>query len=211
VARDLGPHRALIGYPALGGGSVGETLIDSDTDIGAVGEDGIPVDGTNPGAGASSPDLVVTAENAPGTVKTGEATLITWSVRSEGNKNAAGGGWRDDVWFSRDQSLNTGGDLYLGSWWAGPYAPLAPDASYQQSRYITLSEEALGQGFLIVSANQGRGLVESSLGNNNRALAVNVAPGQPMEPEIDLPQADLTPGAATTLTAQQRQALAHRL
>jgi subtilase family serine protease len=67
---------------------------------------------------ATPPDLVVSIESAPNTIKGNEPFGVSWKVLNQG-AFTANAGWFDSVYLSSDETLDPQTDLLLGSFFNG--------------------------------------------------------------------------------------------
>lgn len=138
-------------------------------------------------------DLVAGTISLPANAQPGQAMDITYTVNNA-SSNAALGAWRDTLYLSRDDVLDTG-DVVFGS--VDVYGPVAGGTAYSRTVHATVPGVDPGEYKLIVRSDVRNVLVEASEANNLSASvdAVN----------LDVPA--LTLGTATTGTLVAGQSL----
>lgn len=137
---------------------------------------GEPVDQVEPAARGA--DLAVTDVRAVASSRYSGNLELTWTVTNRGNEAATADGWQDEAYFSVDRTLDLDGrDQYLGSWWAGEYAPLAPGASYSMSRYVAAPQAARGEGYILVVSDRLNRQGETAEQNNVGATRGTIRAG----------------------------------
>lgn len=124
--------------------------------------------------------VLLPAESGPAVLQSNRSTLVQWTVRNEGDADSGVRGWRDEVYFSRDAQLDEGEDVLLGSFWTGAEERLDRGDAYTMQRYVELSDEDLGRGFLITRTDRyGRsGESAGATENNTHAIEVIVTAGE---------------------------------
>lgn len=133
-----------------------------------------------------TPDLRVTAVDAPAVAAAGQGFAVTWTTRNAG-PGAAGGGWYDAVYLSLDQNFDAE-DRYLG-YRDRPQA-LAAGEAYTQTATFRIPPGVAGPYYVFVRADGGNHVAEAAEANNAgydpSALRVTL-----------LPPADLVVGTIT--------------
>lgn len=116
-----------------------------------------------------TPDLVVTAVEAPCTAAIGVPTSISYTIENQGNATASGT-WSDRIVFSFDQ-VQGGDEVLLDQPFTGT---IAPGESYTQTvAGVVPNGVPLVTGFVGVSADIGNAVDEGPTGeDNNFAFAL---------------------------------------
>ncbi|MFN9721043.1 MAG: Ig-like domain-containing protein, partial [Planctomycetota bacterium] len=108
----------------------------------------------------------------------GTPSDVSWTFRNAGPGATVahtGGDWADEVFFSLDNTLD-GTDQRLATV-AIDSAAIGVNGTYTQTRSVTLpSTEHSGAAFLIVRSNADGQQFETTRGNNDLVLSVNVLP-----------------------------------
>ncbi|MEK8049722.1 CARDB domain-containing protein [Ideonella sp. DXS22W] len=138
-------------------------------------------------------DLVAGTISLPANAQPGQAMDITYTVNNA-STNAALGAWRDTLYLSRDDVLDTG-DVVFGS--VDVYGPVAGGTAYSRTVHATVPGVDPGEYKLIVRSDVRNVLVEASEANNLSASVDAVT--------LDVPA--LTLGQATTGTLAAGQSL----
>ena len=125
-------------------------------------------------------DLRVSSLSAPPTGSGGETITIEWTVLNHGAADS-GAQWTDRIVLSSDQIIGNADDLTVAS--VGHYGILAPGASYEQSRELTLPERLDGQFYLAVVADALAEVVEPDTRADNTSALVDL--------QLAAPHADL--------------------
>ena len=141
----------------------------------------------------SSPDLTVTAINAPAsgsTVAVDASIPISWTVENIGSV-AALDDWYDYVYLSSTPTLGFE-PTYLAYYYAGADSPLAAGASYTPSLDVTIPNDApLGSEYLIVETDVGESQPESNTSNDMLAIPITIT-----APDLVITSASITPTSA---------------
>jgi hypothetical protein len=128
-----------------------------------------PASAADPPPAAGSPDLVVSALSAPGSVLAGDRLSINDTTRNQGD--AAAGASTTRYFLSRDATLDTG-DAVLGSRALGS---LAAGAASSSSTSVTIpTATSAGSYYLLARADADGGVGESSEGNNVSGIPLTV-------------------------------------
>ena len=142
-----------------------------------VGCDDEPTTPPPPPPPTQRPDLVARALSAPNTGTAGQTFSVSATVANQGTATAAGSTAR--IYLSTDRTVGTG-DPALGSF-AVP--SLAPNATYTGTTTVTLPPAAAGDTMLLVRADDGATIAESSETNNVLAIPFTIAgPSGPFTP-----------------------------
>jgi hypothetical protein len=113
-------------------------------------------------------DLVVTSVTAPDSVSSGKSMSVTWTVKNQGS-NPSTGYLTDNVYLSKDQKQDAS-DLLLYS--ESRYVNMAPNATYNGSKTVTVSGVELGNYYVLVSTDVLNNINESN-DTNNTAVPMN--------------------------------------
>jgi subtilase family serine protease len=147
-----------------------------DQDASGVG--GEPADDYTSSISLQSMDLTPEIfEPAAGSAQFGDPLSVRWTVRNIGGDPAVEG-WTDRIWLSLDDTLDRDDDIPLGDFAAADVAPLSPDATYTQTRLVTLplsADLAPGSYRLIVETDSDATQGELSETNNLLAAAIDLA------------------------------------
>ncbi|MBP6899056.1 MAG: S8 family serine peptidase [Burkholderiaceae bacterium] len=138
-------------------------------------------------------DLVAGSISLPANAQPGQAMAITYRV-DNASSNAALGAWRDTLYLSKDDVLDTG-DVVFGS--VDVYGPVAGGTFYTRTVNATVPGVDPGEYKLIVRSDVRNVLVEASEANNLSASVDAVT--------LDLPELQL--GVPTTGTLGAGQSL----
>ncbi|MCA9312504.1 MAG: hypothetical protein KDA21_14920, partial [Phycisphaerales bacterium] len=114
----------------------------------------------------SGPDLVVQAFNAPSAAVFGAEVMVDWIGRNDGSEDTIGN-WTDAVYLSTDAAFDSGDRLLRGEPVAA--SPVAPAGTYAKSATFTLPLDGStldGTYYMIIRANAGGTLIETSSANN---------------------------------------------
>lgn len=136
-------------------------------------------------------DLVAGLISLPANAQPGQAMSITYTVNNA-SSNAALGAWRDTLYLSRDDVLDTG-DVVFGS--VDVYGPVAGGTDYSRTVHATVPGVDPGDYKLIVRSDVRNVLVEASESNNLSASVDAV--------QLDVPELTLGVATAGTLVAGQ--------
>ena len=121
----------------------------------------------------STPDLALLSASAPARSFAGAAVDLSWLVKNVGS-SAAGVGWSDYVFLSRDPFYDSG-DAFLGGVDAGVRAPLAVDASYTEAhRYFLPESGYAGPCYLLFRTNEYGQQPELSASNNEVVVPIQI-------------------------------------
>ncbi|TAK36653.1 MAG: hypothetical protein EPO21_01945 [Chloroflexota bacterium] len=135
----------------------------------------------------TKPELVPTALSAPGTASPGQAISVTWTVKNQGNGDAAPS-WQDRVYLSTDNVYDSG-DTYLANATRGVALPVG--SSYSVTAGVTLPNLS-GSYYLIVRTDVFDGVKESDESNNSYAVPLTLM----VKPGPDLVPTDFTASSA---------------
>lgn len=113
-----------------------------------------------------SPDLIVTSLTAPATGTAGQPLDFSWRVENQGIGPAAGSGWLDRSYLSRDQILD-GTDLNLGG--KSHNGALTVSQYYADSTSQNVPLTASGNYYLLLSTDDDDRIYEHLAENNNVA------------------------------------------
>ncbi|TVQ30163.1 MAG: LEPR-XLL domain-containing protein [Phycisphaeraceae bacterium] len=119
------------------------------------------------------PDLVVVDAHAPATAGPGETVRVSWTVENRGAESASTHGWHDAVYFSYDGEWDRF-DRQLATIWTGADAKIEPGQTYTRSADVTLPDNLVRDGNLLVYTNRWSHLPEANSSNNTLALPVTV-------------------------------------
>ncbi|TAK36654.1 MAG: HYR domain-containing protein [Chloroflexota bacterium] len=133
----------------------------------------------------TKPDLDVTSQSTPSTAMPGQTVPISWTVRNQGNGDAAPS-WQDRVYLSMD---GVGNDYYLTS--TTQSLTVTSGSGYTVSQNVVLPKTAAGSYFLIFRTDMYNAVKE--LDENNNALVVPLT--LYARPEL-VPTALMGPGTA---------------
>ena len=130
-------------------------------------------------------DLLVVVVTAPTSAWSAQTLSVEWTVANQGGTQAvaAGGGWYDSVYISRDPYLDPGTDLHLGSvLHQGSLGPAG--ASYSGSLMARLPAGISGPYYVFVLTDSNNRVFERGLEDNNETAAsstveINLTPGRP--------------------------------
>jgi len=112
------------------------------------------------------PDLQVTAVTVPERVERGQSFDVAYTVTNFGGATPpTQREWIDLIYLSRDTSLDTMADRYLGV--HRHEDGLAEDESYQVSRTFTMPTDLVGPWYVLVRTDAGRRVFEGDHENNN--------------------------------------------
>ncbi|MFN6535591.1 MAG: CARDB domain-containing protein [Nostoc sp. EkiNYC01] len=126
-------------------------------------------------------DLVVSDANAPTTASLSETISVSWTVTNQGVDTAFSGFWRDVIYISNDQFLDSS-DRYLTDATTEDYTPLAAGSSYTITENIKLpSNLAAGDYYLLFATDTNNTQGETNETNNVFAKAITVN-----TPDVDL-------------------------
>lgn len=120
------------------------------------------------------PDLAVISIQAPNTVSPQQQVEISWTVRNQGNGDAvitylwtgSEYGWylgHDIVYLSTDEQLDDNDQQIANLWHA---QPLPAGESYTETTPVTIPNLPVGTYYLLVKADEGDYIYESSEWNN---------------------------------------------
>ncbi|MGE3909326.1 MAG: CARDB domain-containing protein [Chloroflexota bacterium] len=159
-------------------------------------------------APSPNPDLeIANIQAPPRPLLTGSEVTLGYTVANSGTMPAAGP-WADTLVLSQDAVLSPDDLQLISAVYAG--SPLVPDATYQQSRTVTVPDVASGTWYLIAVTDNLNQKFEQSEANNRRTLAVEVqawstpTPTMTMTPEPTATATEtLTPTATPTETLVQ--------
>ena len=117
-------------------------------------------------------DLAVKQVTAPAA---GNQVQVEWTVVNQGAKPTSAAAWTDEVYLSRDKTLDAT-DILLGT--ADHGGTLAPDGSYTQGGNYPLPVQDAGLYYLIVHADAQGDVFETERANNLAVvpLLVNISP-----------------------------------
>jgi subtilase family serine protease len=123
----------------------------------------------------AAPNLVVTSVTAPATATTGQTINLTWTVTNQGEV-ATTTGWYDSVYFSKNDILGDGDDVYITEIWSGWYAtlPLDPDENYTVNLNVTLPSQAAGSGYLLFATDRWNYQGETNETDNVSIREINI-------------------------------------
>jgi hypothetical protein len=130
------------------------------------------------------PDLIVTNLIVPAVAYEGQPFTATWTVQNIGPV-PANATWIDAGYLSLDQTINFGGDTYVGD--AINVSNLPPGASYTNTANFTIPQGYSGPFYFSITADFGQSLGEREAGSNTTFST------QAMEVEL-LPPVDLITG-----------------
>ncbi|MCL1475986.1 CARDB domain-containing protein [Argonema antarcticum] len=129
-----------------------------------------------------APDLVISAITAPPTAAEREKIDVSWTVTNQGEEAAVGKGryswespgWLDAVYLS-DNTIWDYSDRQLGEIWRSAETPLAPGASYTETRNFTLPERTgAGPWYLLFVTDRDKHQVETNDTNNVKAVRIDI-------------------------------------
>ena len=177
----------------------------------------ISADGTFTTTAPLLPNLVVTALTVPTPVKPHDTVAVNWTVQNSGVGDTSTA-WNDAVYLSSTPTLNVGapGTTLLGTFPAPNGLPSGD--SYSQSQNIQIPSLAPGSYYLIVQADSGNTVKESSETDNATATplvilkvqtliatpssnALTLHVGTSLQGQIDLGNLGDTPLTGITATA----------
>jgi len=114
------------------------------------------------------PDLVVTKINTTTSLASGEVYPISWEVENQGPGKTRGSNWRDVVFFSDQEELNTASSEILANI---SYKPendhLQPDEPYIQNSEIRIPDGVSGEYYLHVYTDFNNQIFEHEFDDNN--------------------------------------------
>jgi subtilase family serine protease len=121
----------------------------------------------------AAPDLALLSASAPPRSFAGAAVDLSWLVKNVGTA-AAGVGWSDYVFLSRDPFYDSG-DAFLGAVDAGARAPFDVAASYTEAHRYTLPDSGYaGLCYLLFRANVFGRQPELSAANNEAVVPIQI-------------------------------------
>ncbi|TAK33737.1 MAG: hypothetical protein EPO21_11995 [Chloroflexota bacterium] len=115
-------------------------------------------------------DLDPTAFTAPVTALAGQSVAISWTVKNQGDADAAPA-WEDRVYLSTDMTLDST-DTYVTR--VTHDTALMAGSSYGVSQSVTAPKVAPGNYFLILRADMYNAVIESSEMNNSVAIPFTI-------------------------------------
>lgn len=140
-----------------------------------------------------TPDLRVTAVDAPIEAFSGQSLVLAWTVANTGAATA-GGNWYDAVYLSSDQVLDRSSDIYLG-YRNRPEslaaAGLASGQAYSQTASFEIPLGVAGPFYVFVATDSGNTVFERSGELNNAGY------DSTLTTITLLPPADLVVGSIT--------------
>jgi hypothetical protein len=116
-------------------------------------------------------DLTVPSASAPAQATPTVPFNFSWTVRNDGALRVSQS-WIDRVYFSRDETLDSGDTLVVERGYTGGL-----DAGQEISRNVAITLPAdtpAGEGYLIVFVDALDAVAESNESNNTRAVAIRV-------------------------------------
>jgi hypothetical protein len=149
---------------------------------------------SGPGCTTAQGDLVVSALSAP--AKSGVGRTITVKVTTKNNGLQTMAATQTGLFLSPDNTFGNGNDLALGT--PVPVPELAPGASSQAKRSVTVPGVAAGRYFVLAVADLGNTQPESNENNNVRAKAIAIGPDLAVS-AISAPDS-APPGATISVT-----------
>ncbi len=133
-----------------------------------------------------APDLAVTAVNAPPMAIEDQPITVSWTVTNDDASTTQS--WNDAVYLSLDTSFDPTSNIYLG--YATHTGGLASGQSYTQQATFNVPAGVTGNYYVVVVANSGDTVFETSYTNDVAASA------QPTSISLT-PPADLVAGTIT--------------
>ncbi|WP_415233615.1 putative Ig domain-containing protein, partial [Pseudorhodobacter sp.] len=155
---------------------------------------------------ASTADLVITALTIPQRAINGQSLALTWEITNTG-AIATGGGWRDMIYLSRDASLDTRSDFYLG--FHDHLTGLEAGAAREVSLSSRLPKGLSGSWYVFVVAdplrNDYSGKVyengaEENIRVSSQPLLIDQVPPSDLRPENVEASGGSAPGDAVEVT-----------
>lgn len=136
-----------------------------------------------------APNLAVAGVTAPPTAVSGQTLTIGWTVENRGGAATPTGSWRDSVYLSRDQFLDTASDSHLGTF--SRSSGVAAGGSYALNQQVAIPSGSSGPYFIIVQTDSGAAVYEGGAEADNTRTSDALL-------EVTLPQpSDLTVAAVT--------------
>ncbi|BBD63171.1 YD repeat-containing protein (plasmid) [Nostoc sp. HK-01] len=116
----------------------------------------------------AAPNLVITSVTAPSSTTAGQTISLSWIVQNQGEVTATASGWYDRIYFSVDNILGNGNDVYIADIGNGDLGilPLASGESYTISQNITLPSKAVGNGYILLQSDFSNSQGESNEQDN---------------------------------------------
>jgi Leucine-rich repeat (LRR) protein len=145
-----------------------------------------------PEPGQGMPDLVVTGINAPSTVSGQGEIMVSWTVANQGDGEAAGGGWEDQLYFSTNDVLEDWLDSHLISYRRDMF--LAAGANYtSDGSSVWIPYDQLPAGatsfYLLLKTDSSSNVPESNEENNVYVHAINIQLADLVLTSVEVPSA----------------------
>lgn len=146
------------------------------------------------------PDLQVTSIVPPNFVFSGQNMTLNWKVSNLGTGSTRASTWTDDIYLSKEPTLNLSNATYLGN--SSHTGALEVGTNYTATKTVKLPDGAFGKYYLYVRTDVGNTVYEHASENNNvsRSDTVNII----LTPPIDLAVTQLT---VTPLVVSNRQTI----
>jgi subtilase family serine protease len=156
---------------------------------------------------APQANLVVTDFTAPDTALSGQSISLSWTVQNQGQDPATFTYnyyeyyyyWNDSIVYSTDDVFGNSDDVYLTGIQADSYnanLPLDPNETYTLTANVTLPQDLIGNGYLLIKSDGYNERTEIDETDNVNAVAISVT-----APDVDLVVTDFT--APTTASLGQ--------
>lgn len=135
---------------------------------------------------SNAPDLVVSTVGIPGTAESGRPITVTWTIANQGSGATPSTSWRDTVYLSASDVLDTATAVVLGS--KIHSGAVATGGNYADSATFQLPNGITGQHYLFVVTDTDNAAFESREDNNSgrAAAAVTAAVNITLSPSPDL-------------------------
>jgi len=147
-------------------------------------------------------DLTVPSASAPAQATPTVPFNFSWTVRNDGALRVSQS-WIDRVYFSRDETLDSGDTLVVERGYTGGL-----DAGQEISRNVAITLPAntpAGEGYLIVFVDALDAVAESNESNNTRAVAIRVqAVDNPPDTELTEAPDENAPVCSLPITLRWR-------
>lgn len=122
------------------------------------------------------PDLVVTTATAPSNAVLGTPISVSYTIKNQGTFAADhefGGNWSDSLYLSSDQTLDAN-DIFVESF-NSLTSPLTVNGQYTATKTVSLPSAPAGAQFLLVVADGGERVRESTETNNVFSLPITLS------------------------------------
>ncbi len=117
-------------------------------------------------------DLELTIVSAPDTARFGHKVTIEWTVKNISEVSSRGGRWTDELFISKDKSLNTKKDRRIGEWsYSGV---LGPGKSYTIKKEAFVPLGITGENYLIMVNGNNKAPVDINRTNNMQVVPVHI-------------------------------------